>query len=66
VTNLADIIDNASRSGWTQIGLGLFVIAFVIVVWRAMNLTTLAAAQRLAHLPSPDDHWLLGLERRTP
>ena len=65
MTSLADIIDNASRNGWTQIGLGLFVIACVIGVWRAINLTTLATAQRLAHLPSSDDFpFLAEAERR--
>ena len=67
MTNLADIIGNASRVDWTQIGLGLFVIAFVIGVWRAINLTTLATAQRLSHLPAPDDHSFIGeIQRRRP
>ncbi len=64
MTSLADIIGNASRVGWTQIGLGLFVIAFVIGVWRAINLTTLATAQRLAHLPATDDHSFIGEVQR--
>ena len=66
MTSLADIAGNVGRVGWAQIGLGLVVIACVLLLWSAINRTTIASSRRSSDRPFTDDPPLLAeVEGRT-